>query len=709
MGRGLQIRHKILALGLGGVIATAAVLVGVGAWQCGRFADRTGAEAARQNADDLDRTVTDVGRLAKSVGDQVQADVNHSMHAADTLLAQRGGMHLAGAATTTWTAINQVTQAARTVTLPRVSVSGDWLGHNTDPGRSTPFVDDAASLTGEAVTVFQRVDDAGDLLRVGTTVKAKTGKRAIGTYIPAVGADGKPNAVAAAIKAGKPYRGVAQVVDTWYITAYDPVKDASGRVIGSLFVGVPQDQALASLTAAISQNRVRANGWTTVYSTSAADAGRVVASSLDGAAGRTDLDATDAAGRKYVQEIVAKAPDLPAGGTWRTAYRLPGASNAPAGPTTTTVSFYQPYQWAIVVGGYDADTTGVIQAVRDGRRTMLIAFVVAGLLLALIGGLIAYLLAGIIARRMGRLTEALARLAHRDLTIAVPADGDDEIARAGAALNTAAAELRNVITEVRGASHAVSSSARQVAETGGELESSASAAAEQTGTVNAAAVGVSQVVETVAAGANEMGASISEISTNAQDAAEAGRDGVGLTASAAGVITELRGSTTQIADVVRLIAGIAEQTNLLALNATIEAARAGDLGKGFAVVAGEVKELAQETARATEDVTARVAAIEGDTARAVTAIGAISARIAQVNEYQTAIATAVEEQAATTAEMARNIAEVASGSREIAEGIGVVTEAVEGTRRTVGVSHQAAGELTATASRLTGLVDRFTV
>src|SRR5262249_22287705 len=161
--------------------------------------------------------------------------------------------------------------------------------------------------------------------------------------------------------------------------------------------------------------------------------------------------------------------------------------------------------WAIVVGGYDADTTGISDAVQGGRKTMLIAFVVAGLLLAIVGGFVAYLLAGIIARRMGRLTEALTRLAGRDLAIARPARGDDEIGRAGAALNTAADELRTVISEVRGASHAVSSSAREVSVTGGELESSASAAAERTGTVNAAAEGVSQVVETVAAGANEMG------------------------------------------------------------------------------------------------------------------------------------------------------------------------------------------------------------
>ena len=705
---GFQISHKLLALGLGGVVTTAAVLVGVGAWQSDAFADKTGAAVAELNAEDLDQTTGNVTRLVGSVGDEVQSGVDSDMQAANALLKQRGGLRLDGD-TTTWTATNQLSQAKQSVTLPRATVGGQWLGQNTDVKKPTPFVDDVQSLLGGTVTVFQRMNDAGDLLRVATNVRAKTGNRAIGTFIPAVTAEGTPNAVAAAIKAGKPYRGVAQVVDTWYISAYDPVKDASGKVIGALYVGVQQAAALQNLTDAIAATSVRENGWVTVYSTAKADTGRVIASSLDGVVGRTDLDAKDAAGTEYVKEIVGQAPQLEGGETWRRTYRLPGSAGAEAGPTTTTVAYYAPYSWAIAVGGYDADAAGAVNAVRDGRRAMLTAFLIAAVLLAVVGGLFAAWQARRISSRLGGLTAALARLAQRDLTVSVPPSAQDEIGRAGTALNTAVAELREVMVEVTNASDGVSRSAEQVAATGSELTTSAEDASGQAGAASVAAEGISHVVQTVAAGAEEMGASIGEISSNAQDAARAGRDGVGLTESATGVIGELRVSTGKIADVVRLIASIAEQTNLLALNATIEAARAGALGKGFAGVAGEVKELAQETARATDDVTARVAAIEGDTARAVEAINAITATIAQVNDYQTAIAAAVEEQAATTAEMARNISEVATGSQDIAVGITAVSGAVDSTRSAVAVSHQAADELNATARRLTGLVGRFTV
>ena len=167
-----------------------------------------------------------------------------------------------------------------------------------------------------------------------------------------------------------------------------------------------------------------------------------------------------------------------------------------------------------------------------------------------------------------------------------------------------------------------------------------------------------------------MGSAIREISSNANEAARVAQEATAAAEATTQTVEKLGRSSKEIDDVIHTITAIAEQTNLLALNATIEAARAGEAGKGFAVVAGEVKDLAAETAKATDNVTGRIAKIQEDTDSAVRAIRRISEIISQINDFQTTIAAAVEEQTATTNEMARSVTEAASGSSTIATNIG---------------------------------------
>ncbi len=209
----------------------------------------------------------------------------------------------------------------------------------------------------------------------------------------------------------------------------------------------------------------------------------------------------------------------------------------------------------------------------------------------------------------------------------------------------------------------------QLQETTTTVRSSAQATADMFGVVESAAQRVSHDVSLIASGSHEMGSAISEISRNANQAVTVATGAVQAVESTTAIMTNLGDSSRQIGDVIRLITSIAEQTNLLALNATIEAARAGDAGKGFAVVADEVKQLAQETARATEDISTRVQAIQGDVDQAAAAISSVSSVIAQVNEFQGTIASAVEEQSATTAAINASVSDAATGAGEIAAGI----------------------------------------
>ena len=273
----------------------------------------------------------------------------------------------------------------------------------------------------------------------------------------------------------------------------------------------------------------------------------------------------------------------------------------------------------------------------------------------------------------------LMQLAQGDLAQKVEVVGRGELADMTAALEGAVDGMRRAISPIREGAGQLSESVKQQVNLLQSMASNAEETSAQVQVVSSAAEQVSANVRSVAAAAEEMEATIREIAGQAHQAARVAGDAVGLAESTGTLVNRLGESGSMIGGVVKTITSIAEQTNLLALNATIEAARAGEVGKGFAVVANEVKELAKETARATEDIGGKIGAIQQDTRLAIDAIRQIQAIITRINEIQTSIASAVEEQSATTREIGRNVTEAAKGTSEIAASITGVADAAGST------------------------------
>jgi methyl-accepting chemotaxis protein len=399
---------------------------------------------------------------------------------------------------------------------------------------------------------------------------------------------------------------------------------------------------------------------------------------------------------QLLQQLVASATAGPA-------VQLPIIDKMNALETTIVASMQTATKAA--AGNATATAAQADEAYRSAR-TWTIGIMVAGVALALA---LALLVARGVTGPVARIRAVLGAVRGGDLRVRAGRVGGGELGQVAAALDETLDALGGVLALVGESSGRLAAASSQLTGVADGIAEYSHTAAGQSDRVVASAGGVAASVDTVATGSAQMEKAIREIAQNATAASRVAGSAVEVAEATTRTVGKLGDSSEEIATVVKLINGIAEQTNLLALNATIEAARAGEAGKGFAVVASEVKELAQETARATEDISSRVAAIQADTAGAVEAIGRISTVIAEINDFQATIAAAVEEQTATTYEMNRNVAEAAAGTRSITAEIGGLASGTQETSARVADAQAAAAELARMSTELQEAVGRFQI
>jgi len=335
------------------------------------------------------------------------------------------------------------------------------------------------------------------------------------------------------------------------------------------------------------------------------------------------------------------------------------------------------------------------------------------LLLAVIcgGGVSVVVIKRYIAIPLNELSGRLKDIAEGegDLTKRLELNSNDELGETASSFNLFMDKLQEIMRQIVDTTDQLISTSELLSASSRQITANSEKTTGQAQVVSEAGGQVNTNLQTLASGAEEMNSTIGEIAKNATEAASVAGDAVQAAESANQTVSKLGDSSVEIEKVIEVITSIAQQTNLLALNATIEAARAGEAGKGFAVVANEVKELAKQTAKATEEIKQKINVIRENTGGAVAAIGGIKGVIDKVSHISTVIATAVEEQSATTSEMTRNVSEAARGASTISDNIKGVAEAAQNTSTNAGEAQTATEDLSRIATQLRDLVGRFKV
>ena len=681
----------------------------------------------------------DVYGLCETSNDLIQQKINNDLNVARELLRQRKTIGLS-ADRISWNAINQITNETQVVLLPKFMIGGSWLEKNYDFSSPTPIIDETKRLVGGTCTIFQKMNDAGDMLRVATNVEGLDKKRAIGTFIPTVAADGTPNPVIAAIMKGQPYRGLAYVVNTWYLTAYEPLREDSGKIIGMLYVG-EKLESVASLRRAIMNIKVGKTGYVWVIGGKGRHRGQYVISKDGARDGENIWNSKDADGRFFVQDIVTGALSQPKGKIQYQTYfwQNPGES----GPRKKVAAalYFEPFDWVIGAGTYEEDYQSPISRVRDVSKRLLGEVFFTGVLILLLVILLAALLGNRIIKPLelttqlakkiagGNVQQAKRELQDLPANLLHPSDhwrfvrDEDETKELLAAFQTMTGNLDSLIGQVQRSGIQVTTSATEIAASARELEATVAEQAASTTQVTATSREISATAENLVQTMDQVSGNLNGTINMAEGGRSdlvamegAMRNLMKATGSISSRLSVINDRANKISQVVTTINKISDQTNLLALNAAIEAEKAGEFGKGFSVVAREVSRLADQTAIATQDIEHVVKEMQSS----------VSSGVMEMDKFAEEVRSGVETVVTLSGQLARIIDQVRShgpqfgtvkdgmqaqslGALQINEAMMQLSQAAQQTRESLHEFKMATEQLNEAVQGLQGEVSRFRI
>ncbi len=732
----LMLKHKVIGLPVVAAILPVLVMFVLTSMEKRNVTQKIEGELDLLARDSMKRIAIAIRDTCQVTSDMIKKDVERHMQDVESFFSALGGFSLSPEKVS-WNAVNQFTGEKKKVSLSKMLIDDiTWLGQNRKLNDSTPYIDEVKIKFGGNYAIFQIMNEKEDMIQVATTLATPDGYRAIGSYIPAIN-NGVPDPVISTVLQGKAFIGLAYVNNKWYISAFKPFTDKTGKIIGMLFTGMP-NKIPDSLRRVILDMKVGKTGYVYVLGGKLAHhKGHYIISKNGERDGENIWDSKDTDGRYYIQTIVNKGIKLKKGETAFERYPWRNIGEAKERWKVAAISYFGPWDWVIGAGAYEDDYYDARQKVEASMSQILWVMLISGLvmLVPVIG--VAFFLGNKITKRITLITGISKEIARGDLSsaaasvksLAVADDSgdkvgsEDETGHLLSSIKTMTESLNSLVGQVQRSGIQVTSSSTELAATAREQEATMSTQVESTKRAVKLAEEISRVatelVETmqqVAAKSQETAVFASKGQTDLARMEEAMANMEAASKSISGRLEAINEKAENITNVVTTITKVADQTNLLSLNAAIEAEKAGEYGRGFNVVAREIRRLADQTAVATLDIDQMVQEMQS----------AVSAGVMEMDKFIAEVNLSAEDVGKISSQLTRIIEQVqalspsfddvnvsmvlqSENARKINSSIANLSEDMQTTTEGLRESFSAIEQLNEAARNLQDEVSRFKV